>query len=67
MQLDDESDVSTTARRDSDEVNDFSKDEQGEDEKDAQNLIKANERVLAPVERTAQENDFFLQISEAHT
>nr|XP_036220167.1 uncharacterized protein LOC106624624 [Bactrocera oleae] len=55
--LDDESDVSTTARRDSDEVNDFSKDEQGEDEKDSQNLIKANERVLAPVERTAQEDN----------
>ncbi|XP_011199448.2 uncharacterized protein LOC105223416 isoform X1 [Bactrocera dorsalis] len=47
--LDDESDVSTTARRDSDEVNDFSKDEQGEDEKDTQSPTKAH------VERTAQE------------
>ncbi|XP_039962878.1 uncharacterized protein LOC120776366 [Bactrocera tryoni] len=47
--LDDESDVSTTARRDSDEVNDFSKDEQGEDEKDPQSPTKTH------IERTAQE------------
>ncbi|CAD7003568.1 unnamed protein product [Ceratitis capitata] len=62
---DDESDVSTTARRDSDEINDFSKDEQGDDDKESKSPKKPMQhaKTCIKVEGNSSEGDLEAQAS----